>query len=112
VNKKELPLTETHEARYASGELYYRQACTLSSDGTHWIRHGPYTAYHRNGAVMSEGQFDNGLEQGLWQDFHPNGQRAAEGRFEHGAKAGLWRYWNEAGREEAPHHWSALPSGG
>jgi antitoxin component YwqK of YwqJK toxin-antitoxin module len=109
--RDKLPTTKIEETRYPGGQLEQRTHCKLSDDGTRWLRHGPCTVHHRNGAVLSEGHFVHDLEAGLWLDYHPNGQRAAEGRYENGEKVGVWRFWDENGREETPHDWAAPPSG-
>jgi len=85
------------EIPYETGEVHYRYSRYLSEDGTRWVRHGLFCAYHRNGALASEGHYVDGVEQGIWHDFHENGQMAAEGMYEGGAEVGEWRYWNADG---------------
>lgn len=87
------------EIPYDSGEIQYRYARYLSEDGTRWIRHGLFKAYHLNGAVASEGTYVDGVEHGIWRDFHENGQLAAEGEYKNGTEVGVWRFWNEDGSE-------------
>lgn len=89
---------EIAEIPFASGQIRFRYARYLSSDGSRWIRHGLFVAYHRNGTVASEGQFADGAEQGIWRDFHENGQLAAEGAYEKGQQVGHWRFWDADGR--------------
>lgn len=85
------------EIPYDTGEIRYRYSRYMSEDGTRWIRHGLFRAYHQNGALASEGHYVDGAEEGLWRDFHENGQIAAEGRYEKGKEVGAWRYWNADG---------------
>lgn len=61
---------------------------------------GRFVQYHENGQVASEGNYVNGLEDGVWRDFHPNGQVASEGGYRNGKEEGLWRFWDAEGREE------------
>jgi antitoxin component YwqK of YwqJK toxin-antitoxin module len=82
---------------YDTGEVHYRYARYLSSDGTRWIRHGLFRAYHRNGVLASEGNYVDGLEEGLWCDFHENGQLAARGTYAAGQEKDDWVYWNSDG---------------
>lgn len=83
------------EIFYGSGKLQYLYARYLASDGTRWIRHGLFTAFHENGQRASEGNYVDGLEDGIWRDFHENGRLAAEGGYEKGQKTGEWRYWDD-----------------
>lgn len=89
------------EIPYETGQIHYRYARYLSGDGTRWIRHGLFKAYHPNGGLASEGEYVDGLEHGPWRDFHENGKPAAEGRYEHGKEVGEWRYWDEDGAPSA-----------
>ena len=77
---------ETAEIRYQSGEVQFRYGRYLAADGQRWIRHGPFREFYANGQVASEGEYADGLEQGLWRDYHENGQVAAEGHFVDGPR--------------------------
>ena len=88
------------EIPYESGAIKFRYARVMSPDGTRWIRHGLFIAYHENAVVASEGPYVDGMEEGLWRDFHPNGQLAAEGHYRAGKEIGVWRSWKPDGTEE------------
>lgn len=90
------------EIPFEDGGIRFRYARKMSADGTRWIRHGLFHAFHSNGTLASEGAYHDGFEQGAWRDFHDNGQLAAEGSYQAGAKANDWRYWGRDGTEEAP----------
>ena len=81
----------------ANGRIRYRYARRSSADGKTWVRHGRYVSYHPNGAIESEGYYENDLEEGLWRDFYPSGAVAAEGNYKSGKEDGLWRFWNQDG---------------
>jgi antitoxin component YwqK of YwqJK toxin-antitoxin module len=89
------------EIPYDTGELRYRYARHLSSDGSQWIRHGLFTEFHQNGQMASQGTYANDLEEGSWQDFYENGQIAAQGLYRSGIEIGTWQYWNPEGIQEA-----------
>jgi antitoxin component YwqK of YwqJK toxin-antitoxin module len=89
------------EIQFDSGELHYRYSRYLAEDGKKWIRHGLFTAYHKNGQLASEGHYIHGVEHGVWRDFHENGQRAAEGNYENGKEIGESRYWNIDGGQQS-----------
>jgi antitoxin component YwqK of YwqJK toxin-antitoxin module len=88
------------EISYESGAIKFRYTRYLASDGTRWVRHGLFVAYHEDGVVSSEGNYAHGAEDGVWRDFHPNGQLAAEGNYVDGQETGLWRFWSEDGLEQ------------
>lgn len=92
---------ELAEILYPSGQIKFRYARYLSEDGTKWVRHGLFRAFHENGVLASEGMYEHGLEHGQWRDFHLNSQLAAEGLFERGQEVGVWHYWNENGDPDA-----------
>ncbi len=92
---------EIAEILYESGAVRFRYARHKSADGTRWIRHGLFVAYHENGKAKSEGTYDEGTEHGLWRDFFENGQLAAEGHYDHGNEVGEWKYWNSDGTLES-----------
>lgn len=87
------------EIPYETGEIQFRYSRYMAGDGSRWVRHGLFRAYHKNGALASEGVYADGVEQGIWRDYHENGTIAAEGQYENGQEAGLWRYWDENGIE-------------
>ncbi|MGN6653667.1 toxin-antitoxin system YwqK family antitoxin [Trinickia sp.] len=88
------------EVFYESGALRYRYARYQAPDGSRWIRHGLFVAYHENGAVASEGGYEHGVEHGPWKDFHPNGQLAALGCYDRGTEVDPWQYWDAEGQPE------------
>jgi len=83
---------------YQSGAPRFEYSRYLSEDGTRWIRHGLFRAFHESGALASEGNYEHGVENGLWRDFHENGQIAAEGNYLNGAEVDEWKYWDESGK--------------
>jgi antitoxin component YwqK of YwqJK toxin-antitoxin module len=85
------------EIPYESGTIRFRYSRYLSGDGTKWIRHGLFRAFHENGSLASEGNYTDGVEDGLWRDYHENGQLAAEGNYECGVEVDPWRHWDSNG---------------
>jgi antitoxin component YwqK of YwqJK toxin-antitoxin module len=97
-------MTDLHlaEIAYPSSGIQFRYSRYLRSNGPAWIRHGLFRAYHEDGSLASEGNYEHGREHGRWCDYHPNGQLAAEGDYENGVEAGPWRYWSADGSPESP----------
>jgi antitoxin component YwqK of YwqJK toxin-antitoxin module len=81
------------ESFYEDGSRKLTYERYLANDGAMWVLHGRFYAYHRNGQLASEGQYLNGLEDGLWRYYYENGQLAAEGCYEDGLDAGVWKYY-------------------
>ena len=79
------------------GRVRFRYARYLSADGTQWVRHGRFEAYHINGRLSSEGSFVHGVEQGEWRDYYPSGQLAARGMYEDGKEVGSWQFYDQDG---------------
>lgn len=46
--------------------------------------HGPYIAYHPNGKLAAQGQFENGLKVGLWTFFDESGVIESTSEFKDG----------------------------
>lgn len=94
------PVLHIAEIPYETGELRYRYARYLASDGQEWIRHGLFQSYYPTGQLASEGYYENGKESGVWKDFHDNGRLAAQGEYRDGVECGTWRYWDADGNPE------------
>lgn len=89
------------EIPYPSGTIRFRYSRYLAADGSAWVRHGMFRAYHEDGALASEGNYEHGQEHGPWRDYHPNGQLAAEGSYANGSEVGAWKYWSAGGSLES-----------
>ncbi|WP_458071760.1 toxin-antitoxin system YwqK family antitoxin [Rhodanobacter sp. BL-MT-08] len=85
------------EIPYPSGIVHFRYSRYLAADGSVWIRHGLFRAFHENGLLASEGNYEHGKEHGIWRDYHANGQLAAEGTYASGEESGTWEYWSANG---------------
>ncbi|WP_313623354.1 hypothetical protein [Achromobacter sp.] len=94
-----MPDLNIAEIMYESGEVQYRYSRYLADDGSRWIRHGLFVAFHENGKAASEGHYQDCAEHGPWCDFHANGKKAAEGLYDRGSEVGEWKFWNEDGLE-------------
>jgi antitoxin component YwqK of YwqJK toxin-antitoxin module len=88
------------EIPYENGNIRFRYSRRMSVDGQKWVRHGLFLAYHENGSVASEGNYENDMEAGIWRDYHETGQLASEGTYVAGKEEGIWKYWGPDGNEE------------
>jgi hypothetical protein len=71
--------------------------CERERDG---VQHGPYVAWHPNGAVAESGRYANGQRQGTWTRFWQSGGRRAQVHFDGGQEHGVLLVWDELGRQE------------
>jgi antitoxin component YwqK of YwqJK toxin-antitoxin module len=84
------------------GRVVARYTRYLASDGSGWVRHGRYVAYHPGGQVAGEVTYEHGVEEGIGRDYYEDGQLAAEGHYRAGKEDGLWRFWSRDGIEQEP----------
>lgn len=91
---------EIAEVPYDSGVIHFRYSRYLANDGSRWVRHGLFRAYHENGKLASEGNYVDGVEQGDWIDYHENGAVAAKGAYDKGVEVGEWEFWNPDGTQQ------------
>lgn len=66
----------------------------LNSSGQ---RDGLWTAWYKNGALWSEGEFKNDARHGYSKVYWPNGKLRYEGRYNEGKQIGSWTFYNEQG---------------
>ncbi len=65
------------------------------------IRHGSYNAWHVNGQLRTQGEYDQGKAVGDFVWWHPNGQVAIRGSYKNGKHQGKWQWWHENGMRAA-----------
>ena len=82
------------EIPFEDGSIKFRYSRYLADDGTRWVRHGLFRAFHPSGQLASEGNYEHGIENGPWQDFHDDGSLAAKGEYQHGVEIGDWSYFD------------------
>jgi antitoxin component YwqK of YwqJK toxin-antitoxin module len=63
------------------------------------LRHGLSKAWHANGQLRQEGQYDRGKQIGTFTFWHANGQKAAEGNYRDGRVDGRWVWWHANGQK-------------
>ncbi|QDS99977.1 toxin-antitoxin system YwqK family antitoxin [Adhaeretor mobilis] len=69
------------------------------------LRHGKSRAWHANGQIQLEGQYEHDKRTGHFTYWHPNGQKAAEGTFRNDVNEGTWVWWHENGQKAAIGHY-------
>ena len=67
------------EFRYHKGKLhgpmrcFYKGVLTKLGSYSQDKRHGPWEHFFHSGSIMTQGQYVDGLEEGLWKNFAPEG---------------------------------------
>jgi antitoxin component YwqK of YwqJK toxin-antitoxin module len=70
---------------YYTERQYITVSHSYSTDINGWTRN-----YFDNGALMNEGNVENGLPEGLWKFYTPDGKLKRLGRYLHGKENGKW----------------------
>ncbi len=78
---------------------YYEDGNVLKEGplGASEKRHGSWKSYYRDGTLWSEGDFANGLRQGITVTYHDNGNKYYEGQYNKAQKSGVWKFFNKEG---------------
>jgi antitoxin component YwqK of YwqJK toxin-antitoxin module len=76
-------------------------ACTLATFETRGTdeRHGPFTAWHKNGLPAKQGEFRYNLPVGKITQWYDNGQKQMEGLYVDGRQEGVWTWWHANGQK-------------
>lgn len=65
------------------------------------LRHGPYKAWHINGQISVQGDYEFGDAKGEFIWWHSNGQISLRGGYADGKHDGLWHWWHANGMKSA-----------
>ena len=88
VDGNQLPFFEREY--YADGNLLKEGA--LNNDAK---RNGLWKSYYRDGVLWSQGDFINGIREGITITYFASGKKYYEGHYTKGRKSGVWKFWNE-----------------
>ncbi len=58
-------------------------------------RNGLWKSYYRDGVLWSQGDFVNGIREGITITYFASGKKYYEGYYTKGKKSGMWKFWNE-----------------
>lgn len=62
-------------------------------------RHGPFTAWHRNGQPARQGEYRYNLPVGKISYWFDNGQKQIDGMYVDGRQEGVWTWWHANGQK-------------
>jgi antitoxin component YwqK of YwqJK toxin-antitoxin module len=60
-------------------------------------RNGLWKAYYQNGVLWSEGEFKDGLGEGLSHIYYPSGKIKTMGFYSNDKPSGVWQFFDEKG---------------
>lgn len=106
------------EKTWQNGVVRIR-ATEIFHDGE-WVKHGPAVFFDEDGDESHRGEYDHGLESGVWTErnddggtgrgpyragkrhgawtyMHANGRLAEEGQYVDGRRDGIWKAWAPSG---------------
>ena len=66
---------------------------------------GAWVRYHKNGQLMSKGNYRSGLAEGAWINYHENGQLFRKGNYKNGRKEGAWIHYYTNGQLSYKGNW-------
>lgn len=64
------------------------------------LKHGAFTAWHENGQIARQGEFDHDVAMGKTTWWHATGQKSVEGEYENGLASGRWTWWFDSGQKQ------------
>lgn len=107
------------ETTYLHGLLVVKtpdswETCTLATFENRGTdeRHGPFTAWHRNGQPAKQGEYRFNLPVGKISYWYDNGQKQMEGMYVDGRQEGVWTWWHSNGQKSiAGEYHDASPVG-
>ena len=61
------------------------------------LPNGVWTYYHENSKISGKGKMFNGLREGSWSYYFPDGKVQAEGKYVNDEVSGFWKFYSEDG---------------
>jgi antitoxin component YwqK of YwqJK toxin-antitoxin module len=85
-----------------NGQLNYKNTLIeLTEKGkTLSVKHGPYIAYHNNGNLSAEGNYEYDKKSGLWREYNQNGELYRETFYKNGKVHGINNSYTNTGKPE------------
>ena len=83
--------SQWYDSGYKQSEGYL-----LLSEGL-IIWDGDYVEYHENGVIYLEGEYDNGVRNGVWKQYYVNRSINSIKYYKNGNPYGKWTFYNKSG---------------
>jgi len=81
-----------------ASHYYYTGALQMKGHIKNGVRNGKWTAWDKEGRMLSTGHYVDGMENGMWTVWFPSGKKRYEGLFKDGKRSGLWKFYDENGQ--------------
>lgn len=93
---------ETHRTWYdAEKTLPFEEYAFYYDANDDRVHHGTFKAWHRNGQLAVEGQYEEDKKEGVWRGWHDSGQQSSVATYSRGYLDGEAASWYSNGRYEA-----------
>lgn len=92
--------TEVRETFFPNGATRRQWLVKVLPDGTE-VEHGEALLWYDNGQVKLQGEYVDGVREGLWLAWHSNGNDRGKGRLYRGRRMGTWTMWDEKGQKRS-----------
>lgn len=73
-------------------------------DGSGWVPNGRYIVLRKDGTRFLEISYRHGILHGPYVGFWPNGKVSSEGQHDNGKQEGIWHFYNDDGAIHAITH--------
>ncbi len=98
VKKVSLRYSESDTSFVLQTKYYHSGAKYWQGVLHHGLRQGKWTAWGEKGQVLTTGNYDKGVQQGLKIVYFDNGKKRYEGMFENDKRVGVWKFWTSDGK--------------
>ena len=92
--------TEVRETFFPNGATRRQWLVKVLPDGTE-VEHGEALLWFDNGQVKLQGEYIDGVREGLWLAWYSNGNDRGKGRLYRGRRMGTWTMWDEKGQKRS-----------
>ncbi len=92
--------TEVRETFFPNGATRRQWIVKILPDGTE-VEHGEALVWYDNGQVKLQGEYVDGVREGLWLSWHPNGNNRGQGRLYRNRRYGTWIMWDDNGQKRS-----------
>lgn len=92
--------TEVRETFYPSGSTRRQWIVKILPDGTE-VEHGESLIWYEDGQVKMQGEYLDGVREGLWRSWYLDGKMRGEGRLHRDRRVGTWTMWHDNGQKRS-----------
>ncbi len=90
--------TEVRETFFPNGSTRSQWIVKVLPDGTE-VEHGESLMWYDDGQVKMQGEYVDGVRDGLWRSWYPDGRMRGEGRLHRNKRIGTWTMWHDNGQK-------------